>query len=602
MSLIDDLKVLLHRANHKKKQFKAIFFNNKTVKSEPPIESIIYAMDLAINQLNKLILPLEDCMWIKNKMTSPSFDHFNFMYKNKIFSVIIEIQDEEGNSYLSKEYAMRQNFAAKKYNLIPCKFPIIAKDPFKIDMSNLKVKNNNGWNLYHTKTNKEIDIQKYANNTKKEMSEWELRNFGINVTIRYLKSKGYKDIKFQDIIGINPQIWFQDEKSQKNWVVVRTKNNHKKEVIKEKEWQQVIRKYYNYNGYYSEIIVNSSNEQLKKLYRGDNLIIKDFHFEQIHSNTPKISKTNDISEENLCDLILRSISSKQIAVNKEVGVFPIPNYDNLELILVPIKYKNNLEGNKNLGIPIYSITTKDSHIAKNAYANPQEALTIFDQSNKISIIKKMSGIEASKYYIEAFHNIAGVYEYDRQFAQLKIIMNIQNDYGQKAVIKALEMCKNGVKHVSKNEIAEGSPEYDFIDSIAYYKNYKKFVNTYIEFLEKISDFPQESFSKAVENILLPEEFTYDFSHPKNTLIDFEKQEINFIDFYFDKNFINHHKKYNMIKKFRDALLGKNFASDLRPYMLIFYPEDWVRFEKYAAIITEKINNAAPEDKKLKTNY
>ena len=603
----------------KQQKYKQIIHRKQKVAPNPPNELFIFAKNIAITQLNQLISPLKECHWIRNENTYPAFDHFNFMYKNKIFSVLIDIQDENGKSYLPNEYIKRQKYAAKVFNLIPCKFPVVTSKPYTFDVSKIKIKNN-GWNLFHSKTGKEIILDKLNYNKKEEFSIWELRNYGIKYTIKYLQSKNYKVNSYQDVIGIDPQIWFYDENNKRSWVVVRCLDSKNKNPFKKNELESIINNCYGYNGYYAELTVESPDKNNKKLYRGDNIRTVNFDCKQIHSvKNPK----RDILEEDVRELIKQSIGYKCIDENVYSSVYEIPNYNDYifkigyivlymineikiseikeNMILVPIKYKNNMEERKNLGLPVYYVTSDNSDIAKQGYAQPKD-ISVKKQRENAIIIRKVSGQDVSSYYMTEFLNFGGKYEYDRQFTQIKTLLNIIEKYGKDAGVKTLELCKNGISVIPKNDLAEGSPQYEFIDETTFYNNYKKFINSYIEFLTNLSNLPQESYNNAVNDILSSEDFTYNFAHPKNTFINFETQSFNFIDFYFDRYIIENAKKINMIEEFRNVLLGKNFASDLRPYMLIFYPEDWVRFEKYSTIITEKINNAAPEKNKLNKNY
>ncbi|MCM1265677.1 MAG: hypothetical protein NC200_05705, partial [Candidatus Gastranaerophilales bacterium] len=195
-----------------------------------PAELIVFAKDIADLQLNKLKQKLDGFLWLHSEYLATAYDDKTFSYKNNIFSIIVDIQDESGKSYLSKDVIKRQIKAAKKYNWIPCRFPVVVKDAYDSDFSKMHSKTSR-WNLYHTITNEEINPENY-DEKKVEMSDWELHNFAIKYMARYLQAKHCAILSFQDALEIDPQIWFNDAAGNRSFLIVRcarfSKDNIKK--------------------------------------------------------------------------------------------------------------------------------------------------------------------------------------------------------------------------------------------------------------------------------------------------------------------------------------------------------------------------------------
>lgn len=152
-----------------------------------------------------------DFRWIKSDLTWPSFDHLTFAYGNQIFSVLVEIIDGE-ESQLSKQECQRCFDACVKNNLIPCVFQVSIRDmkPFLED-----------WNLLALETNLPIAPQELVTDKRIEMSEWELRNMAIQIVRDSVTQNGGKVLSFTDVLGIDPQVWFEDNTGTRAWVIVR---------------------------------------------------------------------------------------------------------------------------------------------------------------------------------------------------------------------------------------------------------------------------------------------------------------------------------------------------------------------------------------------
>lgn len=182
--------------------------------------------------------------WLRKELTSPSFDDMNFSYKNKVFSLLVELKDNGANILPESRKKIFQEVCSKN-DLIPCIFPI--------DVKQLKPLGKN-WNLYHLITNEPIDPIIIASDEKVPMSEWEYNNFAIFQVMQYLNKQGLKIHSFCDAPDITPQIWFQDKEGKTAWIIVKyvMYPTRAQEIIIDNV-EQVASTVPNYDGYIARI-------------------------------------------------------------------------------------------------------------------------------------------------------------------------------------------------------------------------------------------------------------------------------------------------------------------------------------------------------------
>lgn len=275
-------KLLNPFSNKSRNKFRGEYKERKSkVPSRPPSDLLLHSRNITGTHLQKHIDTIDGCHWLRAGYTYPSFDDMNFIYKDSIFSVIIDIQDEEGFSYLPDEFKRRQLFAAKKYNLVPCKFPVVVNNPHSPDMNTVRALNE-GWNLIHTETSDNI-IPDNIKSDRTEFSEWEYRHYSVAHVIEYLKQNGMKILSYQDTLEIDPQIWFENDKQKQSWMIVRTQKIDKKNTSKPKALKEMIEKCFTKDGYYSLVSFEVDDEYKKRLYRGDDYKISIVEFEKVHT-------------------------------------------------------------------------------------------------------------------------------------------------------------------------------------------------------------------------------------------------------------------------------------------------------------------------------
>lgn len=256
-----------------KKKYVDLSTKSREIDKVAPSELFIDIMNFSGQFLQEKIHGAEKCNWLKSEMTRPSFDHFSIAYKNQVFSILIDIRDDEGNSFLPPEFLKRQLGEAKKNNLIPCLFPVIIEN---MDSSTARVIDNNNWNLFDSISGDAIIPENLVSDKKIEMSPWELHNFAIMQTRVMLKQQEFKIVSFQNVIGVDPQLWFLDENGNQNWVVIRY------DEIKPDVLTEITRRCFKFNGYLARFEFVSNNKN-KKIYRGDTIGVNFLGFEKVHT-------------------------------------------------------------------------------------------------------------------------------------------------------------------------------------------------------------------------------------------------------------------------------------------------------------------------------
>jgi len=96
---------------------------------------------------------------------------------------------------------------------MPCSFPVNAQG-----FSPLA----DGWNLLHLESRSIMTPEDCVDDVQIEMSEWELRSFCIQIARDHIqKIKQNNILSYCDVVGIDPQIWFDDIDGNRSWVLVR---------------------------------------------------------------------------------------------------------------------------------------------------------------------------------------------------------------------------------------------------------------------------------------------------------------------------------------------------------------------------------------------
>ena len=196
--------------------------------------------------------------WIKTEPSYPAFEDFTFSLRNQVFPVLVLRADDRGRllNPPPRIEALRQE--SENNNLIPCVFPIRERTgrPFFPDT----------WNLINPFTGKRIDPIAISSDDPVEVSDWELRNWSINIVSGYLKKEGLERLSFSDAPGIDPQMWFRDKGGRECWIEVLYSvypSDGKELTFSYDNWPDEVMRH---DGYAARVSFAGA-EDMSKLYR-----------------------------------------------------------------------------------------------------------------------------------------------------------------------------------------------------------------------------------------------------------------------------------------------------------------------------------------------
>jgi len=213
--------------------------------------------------------------WVKAELTSPSSDDLTFGYKNQVFSVLIDFVKPVKClfKHMTLESLTPQkrlnNFltVARENNLVPCLFPIYR--------DGLKPLTTTRWNLLHAKTHEWIHPETIASDERTPMSKWELNNFAIQVVRQYIEKDGDKILSFCDVLGVEPQVWFENKKGERCWVVVKhITNSVDNDYHKWIGLENISSTLKDYDGFFASVEFSNAEDFSTTLYRGEGAVIK----------------------------------------------------------------------------------------------------------------------------------------------------------------------------------------------------------------------------------------------------------------------------------------------------------------------------------------
>lgn len=249
--------------------------------------------------------------------------------------------------------------------------------------------------------------------------------------------------------------------------------------------------------------------------------------------------------------------------------------------LVPIKYPSSeIRHNPNLGLPLLAVFDKANGTTPKFVSASEVA------STKMQILRRVQGGYPDSGYYKELLKLEGNSWLDttprRNFEELHRYCQVLNK--PEDARRFVEDCESVRQTGCEN-------------TQAFYENYRGFVESYLATLDRMSNLPRHTFEKAATDIkTLTRKYgvEFDFQHPRNTLIDFENEAINFIDLDLSQctGRPNMCRNTDAIDGLRDALLGKYYSridNDIVfPNKYIVLPEDKQRFEEIFRRLLDRI--------------
>lgn len=197
--------------------------------------------------------------WLQTDLVRPSFQHLCFRYLSNVYSVIIAVHgfsSREGKDddriIVSKQDYMNLVRESEKNNLLPCFLPVAARPQMPMI---------NDIHLVHAITGEIIKLDNRDKQEQVPMSDWEINSFGVQTVIQYLRKENCKINSYCDVVGIEPQIWFEKD-GKPSYVIVRSIPIGKR---KEKFGinNNLLLRLADYDGYFADVQFTSSSPILK---------------------------------------------------------------------------------------------------------------------------------------------------------------------------------------------------------------------------------------------------------------------------------------------------------------------------------------------------
>lgn len=204
-------------------------------------------------RLEQLAYPEFD--WLQSSILRPAFQHLCFRYKNQVYSILIAL-GKDNNVYVSKQDFENQIRECKNHNLIPCVIPLDSDDFHPL------IK---GYHLRFSDKSVVVNIKLQSSELPVELSEWEIQNTGLQIVLDDIKNNGGKVSSYCNVLGIEPQVWFEDLNGHRCYVVVATRLENR--PFAKKLNTQMYQRFEQFNGYYADVCLHVADSTEEKLYR-----------------------------------------------------------------------------------------------------------------------------------------------------------------------------------------------------------------------------------------------------------------------------------------------------------------------------------------------
>ena len=157
--------------------------------------------------------------WLQTSPINPSFQHICFRHRFDVYSILIAIhglQSRDGKDddgiIVSKQDYDNLLAEAEKNNLIPCIAPVALRAQLPML---------NGLNLINAISGEPVALNYDVDPKQVSMSAWEINSMGVQFVIQQLQKQNLKVNSYCDVVGIEPQIFFEKD-GKASYVIVRS--------------------------------------------------------------------------------------------------------------------------------------------------------------------------------------------------------------------------------------------------------------------------------------------------------------------------------------------------------------------------------------------
>lgn len=197
-----------------------------------------------------------DFTWLQTDLLRPAFQHLCFRHRLDVYSILIAIQGLT-TPYDARYIVSKQDYnnlmrESERNNLIPCILPV------SIDTKKPVV---GGVHLIHAKTEEPVQLDNSVRHDQVPMSAWEINSMGVQVVIQDLRKEGIERIQYCDVVGIEPQIWFEKD-GKRCYVIVRTTSAGKRNSTFEIN-KTLLARVADCDGYFADVQLASASPILR---------------------------------------------------------------------------------------------------------------------------------------------------------------------------------------------------------------------------------------------------------------------------------------------------------------------------------------------------
>lgn len=153
-----------------------------------------------------------DFYWLKTVASRPCFHHLCFTYKKTVYSSLIGVVTDDGEVSVSEQD--KRNFFNEVLSncLYPCIIPINQDGDIYDENAP----------ILDAKTLQPINFTEEEEFIPSVMTKYELYARALNEVFFYLTERGCTKIAICDIPGLTPSLWFNDEKGNHSYVIIRS--------------------------------------------------------------------------------------------------------------------------------------------------------------------------------------------------------------------------------------------------------------------------------------------------------------------------------------------------------------------------------------------
>lgn len=256
-----------------------------------------------------------DFCWLKSVATRPCFHHLCFTYKKTVYSCLIGVVTDDGELSVSEQD--KRNFFNEVLSncLYPCIIPINQDGDIYDENAP----------ILDAKTLQPINFIEEEDFIPSVMTKYELYARALNEVFLYLTERGCTKIAICDIPGLTPSLWFNDEKGNHSYVIVRSVPAGLEDLPYEFN-KDLVEYYIDDKGYFinlswNNLLGNNGDFRDKRIFKSGSYIHNEIElepldplevFEHNHPHFTFISqKLHKVKIDDLWDSSLEKISEQE---------------------------------------------------------------------------------------------------------------------------------------------------------------------------------------------------------------------------------------------------------------------------------------------------